>query len=139
VFWEDPAVLYVSLHGDPAVHYPYFTGAADEVGAGAGRGATRNFPLPDRTGDDAYLEVLAAAAGTVDAFDPAVLVVSLGFDTFAGDPIGAFALSGDGFRRVGALLAELDRPTLLVQEGGYAIDTLGANAVAALAGFQARR
>jgi acetoin utilization deacetylase AcuC-like enzyme len=139
VFWKDPAVLYVSLHGDPAVHYPYFTGAADEVGAGAGRGATRNLPLPDGTGDDAYLDALAAAAGTVDAFDPAMLLVSLGLDTFAGDPIGAFALTGDGFRRMGALLAELGRPTLFVQEGGYAVDALGANAVAALGGFQARR
>jgi acetoin utilization deacetylase AcuC-like enzyme len=75
VFWEDPAVLYVSLHGDPDVHYPYFMGGADETGAGAGTGTTRNFPLPDGTGDAAYLAVLELACEVVDGFDPAVVVV----------------------------------------------------------------
>ena len=73
----------------------------------------------------------------VAGFDPDLLVVSLGFDAFAADPIGAFSLTTAGFGRVGGLLAGLGRPTVLVQEGGYALDALGANAVAALAGFQA--
>ena len=102
IFWEDPEVLYVSLHGDPAGgHYPHFTGAADEAGGGPGRGATRNLPLPDGTGDDAYLDALAEAMALVAAFRPATLVVSAGFDTFAGDPLGAFAVTTDGFRRIG--------------------------------------
>jgi acetoin utilization deacetylase AcuC-like enzyme len=65
-----------------------------------------------------------------------VLVVSLGFDTLAGDPLGAFRLSVDGYRRVGRLLAGLGLPTLLVQEGGYALEALGGCALAALDGFQ---
>jgi acetoin utilization deacetylase AcuC-like enzyme len=134
LFWEDAEVLYVSLHGDPAGHYPHFTGAADEVGGGPGRGTTCNLPLPDGTGDDAYLEALDEAMALVAAFDPAALVVSAGFDTFAGDPIGAFAVTTDGFRRIGTTLAGAGRPTVLVQEGGYAVDTLGANAVALLDG-----
>ena len=69
----------------------------------------------------------------VAAFDPATLVVSAGFDTFEGDPIGAFAVTTDGFRRIGAALAAAGRPMVLVQEG-YAVDTLGANAVALLEG-----
>jgi acetoin utilization deacetylase AcuC-like enzyme len=73
----------------------------------------------------------------VAAFDPATLVVSAGFDTFAGDPIGAFAVTTDGFRRIGAALAAAGRPTLVVQEGGYAVEALGANAVALLEGIQA--
>jgi acetoin utilization deacetylase AcuC-like enzyme len=137
VFWEDPAVLYVSLHGDPAAHYPHFTGAAGEVGAGPGRGATRNLPLPDGTGDDDYLRALTAAAEVVAGFDTAVLVVSLGFDTMDGDPLGTFRISLHGYRRIGRLLAGLGLPTLLVQEGGYAVDAIGACAVATLAGFQA--
>jgi acetoin utilization deacetylase AcuC-like enzyme len=137
IFWEDPEVLYVSLHGDPAGHYPHFTGGADETGGGPGRGANRNLPLPDGTGDDAYLEALAEAMRLVAAFDPATLVVSAGFDTFEGDPIGAFAVTTGGFRRIGAALAEAGRPTLVVQEGGYAVEALGANAVALLEGIQA--
>jgi acetoin utilization deacetylase AcuC-like enzyme len=135
IFWEDPEVLYVSLHGDPAVHYPFFTGAADETGGGPGAGATRNLPLPDGTGDGAYLEALAEATAVVDAFDPAVLVVSAGFDTFEGDPIGAFRVTTAGFGRIGAALAAAGRPVLVVQEGGYAVDALGANAVALLGGM----
>ena len=137
VFWEDPTVLYVSLHGDPAGHYPHFTGAHDETGGGPGRGATRNLPLPDGTGDGDYLLALTAAAEAVAGFDAAVLVVSLGFDTFDGDPLGTFRLSQDGYRRIGRLLAGLELPTLLVQEGGYALGAIGACAVATLAGFQA--
>jgi acetoin utilization deacetylase AcuC-like enzyme len=138
VFWEDPAVLYVSLHGDPAGHYPHFTGGRDETGGGAGRGATRNLPLPDGTGDGGYLQALTAAAEVVAGFDAAVLVVSLGFDALDGDPLGAFRVSRDGYGRIGGLLAGLGLPTLLVQEGGYALDAIGGCAVAALAGFQAQ-
>jgi acetoin utilization deacetylase AcuC-like enzyme len=136
IFWEDAEVLYVSLHGDPAAHYPHFLGAADEVGGGPGRGATRNLPLPDGTGDDVYLEALGEAMALVAAFDPATLVVSAGFDAFAGDPLGAFAVTTQGFGRIGATLAGAGRPTVVVQEGGYALDALGANAVALLAGLR---
>jgi acetoin utilization deacetylase AcuC-like enzyme len=139
IFWEDPEVLYVSLHGDPAAHYPHFLGAADELGGGPGRGTTRNLPLPDGTGDDAYLDALAGAMELVAGFEPATLVVSAGFDTFAGDPIGAFAVTTEGFARIGAALAGAGRPTVVVQEGGYALDALGANAVALLGGLQQPR
>jgi acetoin utilization deacetylase AcuC-like enzyme len=135
VFWEDPEVLYVSLHGDPAAHYPHFTGGADETGGGPGQGATRNLPLPDGTGDDAYLAALGQAMDQVAAFEPATLVVSAGFDTFEDDPIGAFKVTTGGFRRIGAALAAAGRPTVVVQEGGYAVEALGANAVALLGGF----
>jgi acetoin utilization deacetylase AcuC-like enzyme len=137
VFWEDPGVLYVSLHGDPAGHYPHFTGTAAEAGGGPGTGATRNLPLPDGTGDEDYLAALATAAEAVAGFGAEVMVVSLGFDTLDGDPIGAFRLTPDGFGRVGRLLAGLGLPALLVQEGGYALEAIGGCAVAALTGFQA--
>jgi acetoin utilization deacetylase AcuC-like enzyme len=135
IFWEDPQVLYVSLHGDPAGHYPFFTGAADETGGGPGAGTTRNLPLPDGTGDDAYLAALGEAMAGVDAFDPAVLVVSAGFDTFEDDPIGAFGVTTGGYARIGAALASAGRPLVVVQEGGYAVEALGANAVALMRGM----
>jgi acetoin utilization deacetylase AcuC-like enzyme len=135
IFWEDAQVLYVSLHGDPAGHYPFFTGAADETGGGPGAGTTRNLPLPDGTGDDAYLAALDEAMAAVAAFDPAVLVVSAGFDTFEDDPIGAFGVTTGGFARIGAALAAAGRPLVVVQEGGYAVEALGANAVALMRGM----
>jgi acetoin utilization deacetylase AcuC-like enzyme len=135
IFWEDARVLYVSLHGAPAVHYPFFTGGADETGGGPGAGATRNLPLPDGTGDDEYLASLAEAMAVVAAFDPAVVVVSAGFDTFEDDPIGAFRVTTGGFARIGAALAAAGRPLVVVQEGGYAVEALGANAVALMRGM----
>jgi acetoin utilization deacetylase AcuC-like enzyme len=135
IFWEDAQVLYVSLHGDPAGHYPFFTGAADETGGGPGAGTTRNLPLPDGTGDDAYLAALDEAMAAVAAFDPAVLVVSAGFDTFEDDPIGAFGVTTGGYARIGAALAGAGRPLVVVQEGGYAVEALGANAVALMRGM----
>jgi acetoin utilization deacetylase AcuC-like enzyme len=137
VFWEDPAVLYVSLHGDPAVHYPYFTGAADETGGAGAAGLNRNLPLPSGTGDDAYLAALELALQPVAAFAAAVLVVSLGVDTLGEDPIGGFALGRAAYPRIGRLLAGLGLPTLFVQEGGYALGALADCAAGVLAGFQA--
>ncbi|HEX6676184.1 MAG TPA: histone deacetylase family protein [Actinomycetes bacterium] len=139
VFWEDPAVLYVSLHGDPAVHYPYFTGAADETGGGRAAGSNHNLPLPDGTGDDAYLDALERALQPVAAFAPEVLVVSLGVDTFGEDPIGGFALGRAAYPRIGRLLAGLALPTLFVQEGGYALDALADCVGGVLVGFQSAR
>ena len=136
IFWEDAEVLYVSLHGDPAGHYPFFTGAADETGGGPGAGTTRNLPLPDGTGDDQYLETLQEAIELVAGFGPATLVVSLGFDTFAGDPLGAFQVTTGGFGRIGAALAGLGRPTVVVQEGGYDLDAIGPLVLEFLTGFE---
>jgi acetoin utilization deacetylase AcuC-like enzyme len=127
IFYERDDVAFVSLHGDPVRAYPYLTGHADETGAGPGRGATSNLPLPAGTDDDAYLAALERALAVVDAFDPALVVVSLGVDTFIADPICDLALTTPGFGRCGAAVAALDRPLVVVQEGGYADGALGAN------------
>jgi acetoin utilization deacetylase AcuC-like enzyme len=128
IFYDRADVQFVSLHGDPQRAYPYLTGFKDEVGSGVGRGTTSNFPLPERTGDEHYLEVLAAACGEIAAFEPDFVVVSLGLDTFVDDPIGDFALSADGFEAAGALVCSLGLRTVVLQEGGYAVDELGENA-----------
>lgn len=139
LFWRDPDVLYVSLHGDPDHLYPFFSGRSDEVGEGPGRGTTRNLPLPPGTTDEPYLATLQQALETIDAFDPAALVVSLGLDASEHDPIGSLALTADGFRAAGAQVGALGRPTLLLQEGGYALDHLGALAGAVLDGLVGSR
>ena len=65
------------------------------------------------------------------------LVVSLGLDTFVGDPISSFALRSQDFSRLGARLERLGLPTLFVLEGGYAAKELGLNATNVLDGFEA--
>lgn len=136
VFWADPQVLYVSVHADPDHQYPYFSGTAAELGAGAGHGTTRNLPLPPGTGDEGILHAVEVACELATAFDPTTIVVSLGLDVAAADPLGQLALSADGFPVLGGLLAALDRPTVLVQEGGYALEQLGAFAVDVLEAFR---
>jgi len=125
VFWRDGEVLYVSLHADPDTTYPYFSGYADEVGEGAGRGTTVNVPLAPGTSDASYLAALAQATDAIDAFAPTTLVVSLGFDASEHDRLGTLALTRDGFSELGTTIAGLGIPTLLIQEGGYAIEHLG--------------
>jgi acetoin utilization deacetylase AcuC-like enzyme len=134
IFYGRDDVAFVSLHGDPARAYPYHTGHAEETGAGRGRGATCNIPLPAGTDDDAYLAALDRALMAVDDVDPAVLVVSLGVDTYVGDPMCDLAVTTDGFGRIGAAVAALGRPVVVVQEGGYADEALGANVRAFLLG-----
>jgi acetoin utilization deacetylase AcuC-like enzyme len=133
IFYRRPDVQYVSLHGDPDHAYPYFAGHADETGAGPGAGSTLNLPLPAGTGDDRYLTALEHAVTAVDRFRPGLVVVSLGVDTFALDPITDFEVSAAGLARQGALVAQLGRPTVVVQEGGYHLPTVGENVHAWLA------
>jgi len=134
IFYERDDVAFVSLHGDPVRAYPYHTGHADETGAGRGRGSTCNVPLAAGTDDDAYLVALDRALAAVEAASPDVVVVSLGLDTYVGDPMCDLALSTEGFARCGAAVAALGRPLVVLQEGGYADDALGANVAAWLTG-----
>jgi acetoin utilization deacetylase AcuC-like enzyme len=138
IFWERGEVLYVSLHGDPRAAYPYFSGSASETGAGRGAGATRNLPLPPGTAGDTYLDALADALAAVADFDAdAPLVISIGFDTFKADPICDFALETDDYRRIGAEISRPGRSMVAIQEGGYAVEAIGANALAFLGGLAA--
>jgi acetoin utilization deacetylase AcuC-like enzyme len=135
IFYDDPTVLFCSLHANPDHDYPYFWGGRDELGAGAGLGYNRNFPLLPRTNDAQYLAALNDAFTALRAFAPRYLVVSLGLDIAEGDPLGSFAITTAGIGRVGQAIAALGWPTLIVQEGGYLLERLGANAVAFLQAF----
>jgi acetoin utilization deacetylase AcuC-like enzyme len=137
IFWERGDVLYVSLHGDPRGIYPYYSGYAGERGAGDGEGTTVNLPLPPGTDGDGYLTALGEGIGAIRAFDPdAPLILSLGFDTYHADPICNLALRTDDYTRIGSTIATLGPPVVAVQEGGYALDALGANATAFLGGLR---
>ena len=137
IFWERDDVFFVSLHGTPDTEYPYFLGYADERGSGRGEGTTLNLPMPAGTGWNAYREALAAAIDAVERYAPDALVVSLGVDTFESDPISAFRLAGNHYPMMGKLLAGLGLPTVLVQEGGYAVAEIGANVAGVLGAFGA--
>ncbi|HMG46914.1 MAG TPA: histone deacetylase family protein [Allosphingosinicella sp.] len=136
IFYARGEVLFASLHADPKMDYPFYWGHADETGTGAGEGATLNLPLSRGTDLAAYLPALEAALERIAAFAPDLLLVSYGADTFAGDPISYFRLTTPDYAELGRRIAAASLPTLIVMEGGYALDALGANAASFLTGFE---
>jgi acetoin utilization deacetylase AcuC-like enzyme len=128
IFYSRSDVLTVSIHGAPNFAYPYFSGFADERGIGAGVGFNVNLPLPEIQDGAQFRRSLTRVLQIISDFRPAYLIVALGLDTAKGDPTGTWLLSAKDFKVNGQMIAELALPTLVVQEGGYRIRTLGANA-----------
>lgn len=135
IFYERSDVMFQSIHGDPRHAFPYYLGFTDEKGAGAGEGFNHNYPLAPGSAFDVWGAALQEACRRIEAYKPDVLAVSLGVDTFEGDPISFFRLTSDDFTRYGAVLAGLKLPTLFVMEGGYAVQEIGVNTVNVLSGF----
>ena len=127
IFYDRGDVFYGSVHIDPgAGWFPHVVGFADETGTGDGAGATLNVPLPPEAGDDLWLGAVERLAGAVGAHGATALVVSLGVDAAIDDPNSPLRITVDGYRRAAELLAALALPTVIVQEGGYHLPTLGA-------------
>jgi len=136
IFYERPDVYFTSIHGDPHTEYPFYLGYADELGAGAGLGFNRNWPLPRGTSFEVWRATLQQALAGIAEFGAQALVVSLGMDTFVGDPISGFTLETADYLQVGEDLSKADLPTVFVFEGGYAVAEVGVNAVNVLQGFE---
>ncbi|MDB5696291.1 MAG: histone deacetylase family protein [Sphingomonas bacterium] len=135
IFWARADVFYASIHADPATDYPFYWGHADETGEGAGEGTTLNLPLPHGTTLGTFRQAQAAALGAITRFGPGLLVVSFGADTWEGDPISHFALRTPDYALLARDIAGCGWPTVIVMEGGYAVDALGANVAGFLSGF----
>jgi len=126
IFHADPAVLYASIHESPL--YPG-TGAASDIGSGAGEGLTINMPVPAGSGDAVFTalvdDVVVPAAR---AWRPQLVLVSAGFDAHRDDPLAGCLLSAAGYASMAAsmrrLSAELGAPLGIVLEGGYDLAAL---------------
>jgi acetoin utilization deacetylase AcuC-like enzyme len=136
IFYGRSDVHVASLHGDPPHDYPYYLGHADERGEGEGVGFNHNLPLPRGTDFGGWREALGTALQGVAASGVQALVVSLGVDTFEGDPVAGFRLGSEDYLRIGEALALAGLPTVFVFEGGYAVAEVGVNAVNVLEGFE---
>jgi len=128
VFYEDPSVLFVSLHQDDL--YPVGRGTVEDRGEGEGEGSTVNVPLPAGMGDEGYAFAFdRVVAPAVRDFDPDLLIVSAGQDPAASDPLGRMSVTSEGFRgltrRALDLAAEVCEGRLMVAlEGGYSLEEL---------------
>jgi len=122
IFYEDPAVLFVSSH-----QYPFYpgTGAPTETGKGAGVGFTLNLPLTIGAKDDEIERLYEQQAlPKVRGFAPDLILVSAGFDAHERDPLGQLRMTTDGFARLSKRLVDLadeicDGRIVFVTEGGY--------------------
>lgn len=106
-FADDPRVLTVSIHQDPATLWPG-TGYSSEVGVGSAAGSVVNLPLPAGTGDAEWLRAYhAVVPQVVTAFEPDIIVSQCGVDTHRADPLGGFELTVDGQRAAFLAMREL--------------------------------
>jgi acetoin utilization deacetylase AcuC-like enzyme len=140
IFYEDPAILTGSVHVDPgAGWFPHFLGFADETGLGEGEGANRNLTLRPGSGDEPWLEAVGDLAVWATGAGAAALVVALGVDAAGGDPESPLDVTSAGFYAAGRTLGALGLPTVIVQEGGYELETIGALVLEALRGLEEGR
>ncbi len=147
-FYADRNVQYISIHGKD--EYPYYTGSKTERGTTEyrldGPCTNLNYPLPSGSLPIQYEETLSEAMREMQQFSPNCVIISLGFDTFHLDPLGSFTLEIDDYadiashvcRRIENVM-EQDRrviPCLILLEGGYVIEHLGANMLSFLRGWE---
>jgi acetoin utilization deacetylase AcuC-like enzyme len=119
IFWRDPRVLYMSLHEWPL--YPG-TGRLDDVGEGDGEGTTCNVPLPAGATGDVYLRTFdEVIQPLVERFDPAWVLVSVGYDAHRADPLTGLALSAGDYAALAARVVAMAprQRTIMFLEGGY--------------------
>ena len=127
VFWSDGSVLFFDVHQHP--WYPG-TGSADERGDGKGRGLIVNNPFPAGSGRREIVGVFRdALVPAAERFKPQLVMVSAGFDSRAGDPLGRFTLTDQDFAELTGIVLGIARQhaggrLVSVLEGGYSLDGL---------------
>jgi acetoin utilization deacetylase AcuC-like enzyme len=136
IFYGRSDVLYVSIHGDPTNFYPVVAGYEEERGEDAGEGYNVNLPMPHGSSEEVFFDRVKAALSAIKNFKPDAIVLALGFDIYKDDPQSQVDVTTEGFARLGQTIGALQLPTVIVQEGGYHIESLEANAHAFFTGFR---
>jgi acetoin utilization deacetylase AcuC-like enzyme len=132
IFWDDPTVLFVSLH-----QWPFYPGSG---GPNEQTDTIVNVPMSAGSGDDEYLRAFDhTVAPALDRFGPELLIVSAGFDAHEDDPLAGMRVTADGFRELARRSAAAVPRIAGVLEGGYNLETLPGLVGAALEGFGAAR
>jgi acetoin utilization protein AcuC len=121
-FYEDDGALVISLHQDGRTLYPG-TGFEHEIGREAGKGYTINIPLPPQTDDTLYLRAFyEIVPPAVAAFSPDVLLVDMGTDTMANDPLANFSLTNNSIEVIAGDLKDMAEKIVGMGAGGYNLD-----------------
>jgi len=121
-FYHRKDVLTISMHESGHTLFPW-GGFENEIGEGAGRGCNVNVPLPAETFDEAFLHAFdRAVAPALEKFSPDVLVVELGMDILAGDPLTHLRMTNNVVVEIVERLLRFNRPMLVVGGGGYHVE-----------------
>ena len=138
IFYERADVYYLSIHGHPDEEYPHYWGWAEETGRDNGTDFNLNCPLHTRVTDwNIYQQALMQCMAAIGGYNPDVLIVSLGLDTYEHDPMCEFKLRQADYTEMGRTIRKsFSGPVLFVFEGGYCIEDLGDNTLNVLTGFE---
>jgi acetoin utilization protein AcuC len=121
-FYRRNDVLTISMHESGKTLFPW-GGFENEIGEGPGEGFNVNIPLPPETYDDAFLRAYRALVPPLlKAYDPDVIVVELGMDILAGDPLTHLMMTNNVVAEVAQQLLDLNKPLLIAGGGGYHIE-----------------
>jgi acetoin utilization deacetylase AcuC-like enzyme len=134
IFWDNPEVLYLSVHQSPL--YPG-TGHPEEVGGPNALGTTLNLPVPAGTTGDVVRRALEEVAGPViERFAPTWVLVSAGFDAHRDDPLANLELSAGDFADLARIVRSYGSSNIVVfLEGGYNLPALRSSVTATLGAF----
>ena len=135
LFHADPKVLYVSIHGED--EFPYYTGHESE-----NTESNLNLPLPSGSSFDSYMQKLQIGLDKIKQWQSEFLVVSLGFDTFYLDPLGKFQIEEEHYWIMASQIRkelEMIGKSVVLLEGGYVVDRLGACLMSFLKGWEGKR
>ncbi|UQG58158.1 MULTISPECIES: histone deacetylase family protein [unclassified Marinobacter] len=135
IFYDRKDVLYTSVHGSPINFYPVVAGHEHERGHGNGYGYNVNFPMPHGTDEVGFFHYVDKSIEIVKLFNPDVVVHVLGFDVYKDDPQAKCHVSTQGFKTLAKKLKALNKPVIVLVEGGYCIEKLNENLQAFLSGL----
>jgi acetoin utilization deacetylase AcuC-like enzyme len=139
IFYARDDVFFGSVHTDPSAYYPHYVGYADERGAGAGEGANVNVPLGYGADDAAFIEANRRIIAAALEQGAEALVLSAGWDAHHLDPLSKLAVTTEAYARIGEIYGRLGLPTVIIQEGGYSLEAVGAASLAFMQAFRAAR
>jgi len=120
-FYKRKDIMTISLHENGETLFPG-TGKEDEIGSGQGKGYTINIPLPVGTYDDAYMAAFnQAVLPLIKKFDPEVIILELGMDALANDPLAHLNLTNNVYADIINVILKMEKPILATGGGGYNI------------------
>jgi acetoin utilization deacetylase AcuC-like enzyme len=112
IFLGNPRILFISLH-----RFPFYPGTGEKPEENC-----LNYPLSPETTKNQYLSTLKEALEKTREFNPDLIGVSAGFDTYKEDHVGGLGLEKESYFKIGEMIKNLKKPIFIVLEGGYGRD-----------------